>query len=190
MSYLTPWEQRSSAIRGCINGVVTEQPPALPKLTLCLTCDEILNQFGHRKTVAQQKDREFVQDGIGSSSIWNELEAQSLLGVEGFAEGLRHLITEKQQIREIPKGQRFAGRPTLEKLFAERSPGKRTRDQLIAKAVSEFDYSQMELASFLHLHYSTISRMLAFTTGTSKVKDLTVCRGSIATSRLKSGAGN
>jgi hypothetical protein len=30
-----------------------------------------------------------VQDGIGSRSIGEELEGQSLLGVEGFAEGLR-----------------------------------------------------------------------------------------------------
>jgi hypothetical protein len=42
----------------------------------------------------------------------------------GFAEGLRHLVTEKQQIREIPKAQRFAGRPTLEKLLGERSLAK------------------------------------------------------------------
>jgi len=35
------------------------------------------------------------------------------------------------------------------------------RDQLIEKAVSEFGYSQMELAIFLGLHYSTISRILA-----------------------------
>jgi putative transposase len=137
----------------------------------CLTTDEILNHFGHRKTVARQKYREFVQDGIGSSSIWDELKAQSLLGLEGFAEGLRHLVTDKQQIREIPKGQRFAGRPTLVKLFAQRSLGKRKRDQLIAKAVSNFGYSQMELASFLDLHYSTISRILAATTGTGRVED-------------------
>jgi hypothetical protein len=98
----------------------------------------------------RQVYRDFVQDGIGSQSIWVEVEAQSLLGVEGFAAGLRHLVTEKQQIREIPKGQRFAGRPTLKKLFGQRSPGKRRRDQLITKAVSEFGYSQMELASFLN----------------------------------------
>jgi putative transposase len=90
----------------------------------CLTPDEILKHFGYRRPVAQQKYREFVQDGIGSSSIWDDLQAQSLLEVEGFAEGLRHLVIEKQQIREIPKGQRFAGRPTLEKLFA-RSSGKK-----------------------------------------------------------------
>jgi len=92
------------------------------------------------------------------------------VGVEGFAEGLRHLVTEKQQIREIPKGQRFAGRPTLKKLFSQRSMGKQSRDQLITKAVGDYGYSEMELASFLNLHYSTISRILAITTETSQVK--------------------
>ena len=136
----------------------------------CLVLEEILSQFAERKTVAQQKYRDFVEDGIGSSSIWDELEAQSLLGVEGFATGLRHLVTEKQQIREIPKGQRFAGRPRLEKLFSQRSVGKKSRDHLIAKAVTDYGYSQMELAAFLNLHYSTISRILAITRETSKVK--------------------
>jgi hypothetical protein len=88
-------------------------------------------------------------------------EAQSLLGVEGFAEGLRHLVTEKQQIREIPKGQRFVGRPSLEKLLSQRNRGKASRDRRIAEAVTAHGYSQMEVASFLGLHYSTISRILA-----------------------------
>jgi REP-associated tyrosine transposase len=92
--------------------------------------------------------------------IWDELEAQSLLGVEGFAEGLRHFLSEKQQIREIPKGQRFVGRPALEKLFSRRSMSKQSRGQLMTKAVGDYGYSQMALASFLNLHYSTISRML------------------------------
>ena len=127
----------------------------------CLTADEILGHFAQRRAAAQEKYRDFVQDGIGSHSIWEELEAQSLLGVEGFAEGLRHLISEKQRIGEIPKGQRFAGPPTLERLFARRPSDKMVRDQLIEKAVSEFGYSQMELAIFLGLHYSTISRILA-----------------------------
>jgi hypothetical protein len=43
----------------------------------CLTPDEILDHFGHRKPVAQQNYREFVQDGIGSSSIWDDLEARA-----------------------------------------------------------------------------------------------------------------
>jgi len=126
-----------------------------------LRVDEILSHFGQRKAIAQAKYCEFVQAGIDSPSIWDSLEAQSLLGVEGFAEGLRHLVTEKQQVREIPKGQRFVGRPSLKKLFSQRSRGKASRDQLIATAITDFGYSQMELASFLALHYSTISRIVA-----------------------------
>ncbi len=129
----------------------------------CLTVDEILSHLGQRKAITHEKYCEFVQAGIDSPSIWADLEAQSLLGVEGFAEGLRHLVTEKQQLREIPKGQRFVGRPTLEKLFSRRRLGKASRDQLIAEAATHYGYSQMELASFLDLHYSTISRILAAT---------------------------
>ncbi len=69
--------------------------------------------------------------------------------------------------------QRFVGRPSLEKLFAQRTADKTNRDQLIEKAVCELGYSQMELASFLDLHYSTISRIL-YCDSTSKNKDLTL----------------
>jgi hypothetical protein len=127
----------------------------------CLTVDEILSHFGQRKSIAQERYCEFVKSGIDTPSIWENLEAQSLLGVEGFAEGLRHLVKDKQQIREIPKGQRFVGRPSLKKLFSERRHGKASRDRLIAKAIADYGYSQMEVASFLGLHYSTISRIVA-----------------------------
>jgi len=127
----------------------------------CLTVDDILSHFGQRRAAAQQKYTEFVQAGIGSPSIWDGLEAQSFLGVEGFAEGLRRYVTGRQKIREIPKGQRYAGRPALAKLFPQSSRQKTTRDQRIAKAVIDFGYSQMELANHLDLHYSTISRIVA-----------------------------
>ena len=127
----------------------------------CLRVDEILSHFGQRRAIAQEKYCEFIQAGIGSPSIWQDLEAQSLLGVEGFADGLRRLVTEKQQIREIPKGQRFVGRPSLEKLFSQKSRVKASRDRLIVKAVTRYGYSQMDVANFLALHYSTVSRIVA-----------------------------
>jgi putative transposase len=63
-----------------------------------LTVDEILSHFGQRKANAQEKYSKFVQAGIGNPSIWDNLKAKSLLGVEGFAEELRHLVTGEQQI--------------------------------------------------------------------------------------------
>ena len=126
----------------------------------CLTVDEILSHFGQRKVASQKKYYQFVQAGIANPSIWDSLEAQCLLGVEGFAEGLRRHVTGREKIREIPKGQRFVGRPTLEKLFSKSSHRKESRGQLIARAVTDYGYSQMELAGFLDLHYSTISRIV------------------------------
>jgi REP-associated tyrosine transposase len=126
----------------------------------CLTIDEILGHFGRRKALAQEKYREFVQNGVESASIWEELKGQSLLGVEGFAEGLLGHVSGKTKIREIPKGQRYVGRRSLAKLFYSNRNKKFSRNQKIAEAVTRYGYSQMELADFLGLHYSTISRLI------------------------------
>jgi hypothetical protein len=93
----------------------------------CVTVDEILSHFGQRKANAQEKCSAFVQAGIGNLLIWDDLQAQSLLGVEGFAHGLRHLVTEKQQIRRATE---FG-----EAIFNEK-PGKTSRDRLVAEAWS------------------------------------------------------
>jgi hypothetical protein len=53
-----------------------------------------------------------------------------------------------------------------------RKPAKTSRDRLVAEAVTAHGYSQMEVGSFLGLHYSTISRILA-ARQKSKSKDLT-----------------
>jgi REP-associated tyrosine transposase len=125
----------------------------------CLKVDDILSHFGQRRGMAQEKYREYVREGIGVTSLWENLEAQSLLGLEGFAEALREHVTGKETIQEIPKGQRFLGRLSLKKLF-ESTKGKARRDRMIGTAVKEHGYSQMEVARHLKLHYSTISRLM------------------------------
>jgi putative transposase len=136
----------------------------------CLTADDVLGQFGRYKAWAQRKYREFVEAGIEKASIWEELEAQSLLGADGFAEALLDHVTGKRQIREIPKGQRFLGRPSLKELFDGARDQKRSRDKVIAAAVSRYGYSHMEVADHLRFHYSTISRIMKTIGATSKVK--------------------
>jgi hypothetical protein len=46
----------------------------------CLTIEEILSQFEQRHGPAQQKYREFVRDGMGRGSLWDDLKGQSVLG--------------------------------------------------------------------------------------------------------------
>jgi len=66
-----------------------------------------------------------------------------------------------KQVSEIPRSQRFASRPTLEKLFEEKTiKDKEERNRKIAQAVLEYGYSQTEIVRILGLHYSTISNLL------------------------------
>jgi hypothetical protein len=60
-----------------------------------LTLEEVLGQFGQRRGAAQQKYREYVREGIGGAPIWEGLEAQSLLGLEGFVVALRDHVSGK-----------------------------------------------------------------------------------------------
>ena len=126
----------------------------------CLTVEELLSQLGQRKAQAQEKYRAFVSDGIGEESFWEGLTGQSLLGVEGFVEGLLPHVMGKMKIREIPKGQRYIGRPSLEELFRTAAHRKAHRDKVISQAVRRYGYSQIEVADFLGLHYSTVSRLM------------------------------
>jgi REP-associated tyrosine transposase len=96
----------------------------LATIPRCLTVDEILAYFGQRRGPAQQKYRSYVTEGVNGTTIWENLEAQSLLGLEGFADALRGHVTSKQNLREIPKGQRLIGRPRLDKLFEGRGKKK------------------------------------------------------------------
>ena len=123
----------------------------------------MLSHFGQRRSAAQEKYREYVSDGIGKATIWENLEAQSLLGLEGFAEALKDHVAGKQKLREVPKAQRLMGRVSLKKLFEE-SEGKAKRDRRIMEAVYKHGYSQIEVARHLKLHYSTISRLIKSTT--------------------------
>jgi DNA-binding MarR family transcriptional regulator len=63
-------------------------------------------------------------------------------------------------LSEIPRRQRYLGRPTLNGLFA-RKLTKAKRDALIVRAVNRYGYSQREIADYVGLHYATVSRLVS-----------------------------
>ncbi len=110
-----------SGFRMQIGALVSPTSRGFPKVCV------LLNQIAsNRVAEGQRPGKIFRVCSGGNRQLFNlgNVEAQSLLGVEEFAEGLRPLVTEKQQIREIPNGQRFVGRASLEKLFSQRAEGK------------------------------------------------------------------
>lgn len=69
--------------------------------------------------------------------------------------------TEKEDIKEIPRNQRYINRPGLKELFkASIINKKQERDRKIREAVERHSYSQKEIADYLKMHYSTISRLV------------------------------
>ncbi len=102
--------------------------------------------------------RRFVREGIDRPSIWEGVRAQVLLGEEDFVVKLKGYVKGYEEIREIPRSQRYLSRPKLKTLF-EGKLTKPKRDALIVRAVHRYGYSQREVADSLDLHYATVSRL-------------------------------
>ena len=125
-----------------------------------LTTDWILSVFNTKRGVAQRQYREFVREGINRRSPWEELQGQVLLGEEGFVEKFKELLEDKKQIKEIPRRQRYVSRPSLDKLFS-RQGGKVQRDERIVTAHVSYGYTLKEIADYLGIHYTTVSKVMA-----------------------------
>jgi DNA-binding XRE family transcriptional regulator len=120
-----------------------------------------LGQFSTRKGTAEKKYREFVEAGKGEVAIWKKVKGGSILGEDEFVETLMDYIKGQRDIREIPKSQRYINRPGLKKIFSKEVVNKKSkRDEKIREATERHGYSQKEVADYLGLHYSTISRLV------------------------------
>jgi len=117
-----------------------------------LTVDWILEQFGRRRAAAQGRYRDFMTAGRDGPPPWEQVRGQIYLGSEAFI--TRHQPDEL--IREVPRRQTQAHRPTLRVLFATAQH----REQAIHLAYRQYGYRLAEIAEYLDVHYATVSRWL------------------------------
>jgi hypothetical protein len=96
----------------------------------------------------------------------------SVLGEDECLKELEPFANGAKEFKEIPRTQRYLNRPKLEELFSRRMErDKGWRNQKITEAVRDWGYSQREIAGFLGMHYSTVSRIWRRTSlSTSKSK--------------------
>jgi len=123
----------------------------------------VLSQFSKKKRDARRLYREFVTGKIDDSidKPWKKLVGQVILGDEDFVSYVQELITEKKAIKEIPKSQRYAGRPPLSAIFSVDSlNNKKNRNKGICMAHLSYGYTLKEIGEFLGIHYSTVSRII------------------------------
>jgi putative transposase len=133
----------------------------LKKVPGYLSVDWILGVFGANKTTGQKHYRKFVKEGINRQSPWEKLQGQILLGGDSFMEKFKDLLRNKEEIKEIPRRQRYAGRPSLNELFKnERSGGKNDRNQGMYDAHMKYGYSLKEISDYLEVHYTTVSKVI------------------------------
>lgn len=127
----------------------------------CLTTDWILGQFAQKKWAAERRYREFVEAGIGPKGIWKSVKYQSILGSDEFIEKLIGYARGYEDIKEIPKSQRYINRQTLKGIFKkDMLLDKKERNKQIKEAINRYGYSQKEVADYLGLYYTTISRIV------------------------------
>jgi putative transposase len=127
-----------------------------------LTTEWILAQFGLMQAEAQQNYRRFVAEGIvEAKKPWEKLKGQIIFGSDAFIGRVREFFSSKEKVQEIPRLQRFAGRPALETLFpANEIRTKTERNHAIIQAHVGYGYTLKEIATYLHLHYTTISKVI------------------------------
>jgi len=123
-----------------------DPPPAF------LTTDCILSKFSVRSRKVHQAYRRFVLHSRGEA-IWENLRGQVFLGSEEFIR--EHVPEESRLLVEVPREQRLVARPHLEAIFASQR-----EDIAIAVAHNQHGYRLKEIADYLGVHYSTISRRL------------------------------
>ncbi len=142
------------------------------KANPCLTLDSVLAHFGERQKIASERYMNFVKEGMKAGRIWDEVKGQILLGDETFFDRFIDHIKGYEKIKEVPRSQRYLSRPRLEQLFPQReAEDKKKRNAKISDAVRNWGYTQKEVADFLRMHYSTVSRLIA--KGSEKSKNKT-----------------
>jgi len=117
-----------------------------------LTTEWILAQLAESPSRARKAYRQFVSDGRGEM-VWQKLRGQIYYGSDEFVE--QHVPEGSRAFREIPREQRLVNRPSMEEVFRAAS-----EERAIAEAYREYGYRLREIAAFLGVHYSTVSRRL------------------------------
>lgn len=85
----------------------------------CLTTDWVLGGFAKTKHIAQQRYREFVQQGKGQPSPWQSLKNQIYLGDDDFVLDMQCKLDPEQSLKDIPKKVRRLLTPVYSLVFVD-----------------------------------------------------------------------
>ena len=73
----------------------------------CLTTDWILSQFAKEQKKASREYQVFVLSGIKAESPLKAIKGQLILGQDNFIDKIKHLMSGKENLKELTKKQRL-----------------------------------------------------------------------------------
>jgi len=116
----------------------------------------ILGQFSKQRKRAIAHYVNFVREGVGLPTIWNDLKNQVFLASDGYINKKQKMINKKESLNDVPKLQRRKIAKPL--VYYE----KKYKDPKIAisKAYLTGGYTLKEIGDYFGCHYSTISRIV------------------------------
>jgi len=148
----------------------TVKPGKAPEF---LAVDNMLSMLAGSRRKAVNLYRKFVEDGMGGGTFRKKLRGGIILGCNDFVEKISFLWDEKIDLKEIPRRERYAARPSLGEILGVEDVGDSV-DAGIKNAYDRYGYTLKEIGDFLGLHYSTISKRLKNAEGghpNSKIKN-------------------
>jgi putative transposase len=123
-----------------------------------LSSDWLLGQFGQERSDACDNYERFVMDGVSAGSPWGKVGGGSLLGGRGFGRKIRAMLDADNPLKARPRAEMIADRPELNEILAR---VKRPVDEEgVLEAHVKYGYNLTEIARFLGVHCSTVSRAL------------------------------
>lgn len=123
-----------------------------------LETDFTLSFFSKEKQAAQKQFRRFVKEGIDNESPYNELQHGFILGSPQFVSYLWEKTVGSEEMKEIPRHQRFVGRPTLFEIFEDVQTVEQRNDAIVF-ARFRCGYLTTEIANQLGIDRSTIGKI-------------------------------
>ena len=124
----------------------------------CLTTDWIISQFDKEQKKAARGYQAFILSGIKAASPLKAIKGQLFLGNEHFTDKIRHLIRGKEKLKEITREKRYVARPSLNEILPQED--KKLKNQAIYQAYLKHGYTLKEIAEYIDVHYSTVSRVI------------------------------
>lgn len=121
-----------------------------------LTTGDLLAQFGKRRAGARRRYQQFVAEGMGAASIWENLNGQIYLGDDDFVEQMREKLGERDEDVNIPRVQQRGATPRLSAIRRQYN----NRNDAMRAAYETGAYSYQQIAKEFGVHFTTVGRMV------------------------------